>query len=101
MSDLRRPTIERRHDLQLFYGWFDDVEQTEPTYSPPLGGPCALCGKNIAWTDDIRTHNLMYQGASYAKRSYFYYTHRSCAARDMTKTAADGFILDLIARNGD
>lgn|ERR1700722_5487396 len=101
MSDLRRPTIERTDEPQLFYGWFDDADQTEPSYSPPLGAPCPLCGKKIApMIGDIRTHSLMYQGA-YAKRSYFYRTHRTCADRDETKTAADGFILDLIARNGD
>jgi len=34
-----------------------------------------------------------------AKRAYFYRTHRTC---DVTKPGAmDGFILDMIARNGD
>jgi hypothetical protein len=94
--------IQRHETEQLFYGWFDDAEQAEPSYSPPLGGPCPLCGKTITLTaDDIRTHSLMYQAPQYAKRSYFYRTHRSCAERDTTNTAADDFILDLIARNGD
>lgn len=103
---MSRPGINdamiRRHETeQLFYGWFDDSTQTEPTYSPPLGGPCPLCGKNITLlSGDVRTHSLMHQGA-YASRSYFYRTHKSCAERDETHTASDGFILDMIARNGD
>lgn len=94
--------VQRHENEQLFYGWFDDSTQTEPSYSPPLGGPCPLCGRTITLiTDDVRTHSLMYQGEQYAKRSYFYRTHRTCAEQDETKTAADGFILDMIARNGD
>lgn len=93
--------VQRPENEQLFYGWFDDANQKEPTYSPPLGGPCPLCGKNITiFTTDVRTHSLMY-GGEYAKRSYFYRTHKICAERDETKTAADGFILDMIKRNGD
>ena len=101
-DDIDASMIRRHKSEQLFYGWFDDPSQTEPSYSPPLGAPCPLCGKTITLLeDDIRTHNLMYQGAQYAKRSYFYRTHRTCAERDPTHTAADGFILDMIARNGD
>jgi hypothetical protein len=94
--------VKRHMEEQLFYGWFDDADQTEPSYSPPLGGPCPLCGRNITLlVGDVRTHSLMYQSASYAKRSYFYRTHRTCAERDKTGTASDGFILEMIARNGD
>lgn len=99
--DMNSRMVQRHETEQHFYGWFDDASQEEPTYSPPLGSPCPLCGKNIVvFSDDVRTHSLMYQG-QYAKRSYFYRTHRGCAERDATKTAADGFILDMIARNGD
>lgn len=100
-NNINASMTQRHENEQLFYGWFDDATQDGPTYSPPLGGPCPLCGKNlIVFSDDVRTHSLMYQG-QYAKRSYFYRTHKSCAERDTTKIAADGFILDLIARNGD
>jgi hypothetical protein len=98
--DINAGMIKRHIEEQVFYGWFDDP-QSDPTYSPPLGGPCPLCGKIITLlVNDVSTHSLMYHG-SYAKRSYFYRTHKSCAERDATQTAADGFILDMIARNGD
>ena len=85
---------------QIFYGWFDDAAQKTPTYSPPLGGPCPLCGTAMSQAGDVKTHSLMYQG-QYAARSYFYRTHKTCADRDTTRTAADDFILELIGRNGD
>jgi hypothetical protein len=92
---------ERHKEENVFYGWFDDATQSEPTYSPPIGGPCILCGKMMSvGSDDVRTHNVMFRSA-YAKRSYFYRTHRTCADKDHTRTLGDGFILDLIARNGD
>lgn len=94
--------LKRHFENNLFYGWFDDPTQEEPTYSPPLGGPCPLCGRTITLlVDDVRTHSLIYQAPQYAKRSYFYRTHRTCAEKDETHTAADGFILDMIKRNGD
>lgn len=93
--------LQRVANTQVFYGWFDSADQNEPTYSPPLGGPCVLCGRGmLPFSEDVRTHSLMYRGA-YAARSYFYRTHKSCAEKDKTCTAADGFMLDLIARNGD
>lgn len=82
-----------------FYGWFDDPDQTEPTYAPPRDAPCPFCGKAIH-AGDVRTHSLMFQG-EYAARSYFYRTHSSCAKQDKTRTAMDGFIIDMIERNGD
>lgn len=101
-NDMNARMIHRHETEQMFYGWFDDADQAEPSYSPPLGAPCPLCGKIITLLkDDVRTHNLMYQGPQYAKRSYFYRTRRTCADLDSTQTAADGFILDMIARNGD
>lgn len=82
----------------IFYGWFDD-DQDRPTYEPPRDAPCPFCGTAIH-ADDVRTHNLIYQG-EYAARSYFYRTHSSCARKDKTRIAMDGFILDMIERNGD
>lgn len=95
--------ILRRHrEQQLFYGWFEDAGEIEPANDPPLGGPCPLCGKTITLlVSDVRTHSLMYQSPQYAKRSYFYRTHRTCAEKDETHIAADSFILDMIVRNGD
>ncbi|MGH6889410.1 MAG: hypothetical protein ACREHF_09460 [Rhizomicrobium sp.] len=82
-----------------FYGWFDDPDQTEPTYEPPRDAPCPFCGFAVH-AEDVRTHSVLYRG-QYAARTYFYRTHRTCAQRDSTHAAADGFILDMIARNGD
>ena len=84
---------------QTFYGWFDDAEQTVPTYEPPRDAPCPFCGFPIH-AENVSTHSIMYRG-EYAARSYFYRTHRTCAEKDQTHTAMDGFILDMIARNGD
>jgi hypothetical protein len=83
----------------IFYGWFDDRGQQCPTYAPPRDAPCPYCGHPIH-AEDVRTHNLMYQG-QYAARSYFYRTHKTCDNDDQTQTAMDGFILNMIARNGD
>lgn len=86
---------------QIFYGYFEDAAQgAKPEYNPPKDAPCPFCGKPIS-ADDVSTHSLMYASASYAKRAYFYRTHRTCKDADPTHTAMDGFILDMIARNGD
>lgn len=82
----------------LIYGWFDDASQTEPTHDAPHDAPCLFCGRGIH-ADDVRTHSLMYSG-QYAARSYFYRTHRTCAERHGSLTM-DGFVFDMIARNGD
>lgn len=86
--------------MQLFYGYFEDPAATVPDYEPPRPAPCPFCGKPIS-PDDVRTHSLMYSAGSYAKRSYFYRTHRTCAENDNTGVGMDGFILDMIALNGD
>jgi hypothetical protein len=86
-------------DGNAIYGWFDDAEQAAPSYEPPRDAPCLFCGVTIH-AEDVRTHTLMYQG-QYAARSYFYRTHRSCAEGDPTNTAMDGFVLNMIERNGD
>ena len=89
---------------QIFYGYLEDAESAKPDYEPPRDAPCPYCGKPVH-VDDVRTHNLMYSGGEkYAKRSYFYRTHRTCdesygpAHKD---GGMDHFILDMIARNGD
>lgn len=79
-----------------FYGWFDDASQAEPTYDPPHDAPCILCGRPLVATD-VRTHCLMFS-SGYARRSYFYRTHRTCAE---TRAAPDGHVLDMIEQNGD
>ena len=85
-----------------FYGWYDDATQAagNPTYDPPHDGPCGFCGKAIE-PDDVRTHSIMYLSPSYAKRAYFYRTHRTCAERDKSGIGMDDFIFEMIARNGD
>ena len=84
---------------QCFYGWYDDASQPHPTFEPPRDAPCPFCGAKIR-ADDVRTHSLMYAG-QYAARSYFYRTHRTCAETDTSGVGMDGFILDMICRNGD
>lgn len=86
---------------QQFYGWYDDASQApdEPTIDPPHNAPCPYCGKSIT-ANDVRTHSLMYLG-QYAARSYFYRTHSTCAEKDASGIGVDGFILDMIQRNGD
>lgn len=86
---------------QVFYGFFEDAaSDAKPEYDPPHDAPCLFCGKSIA-PDDVRTHSLIYSAPSYAKRSYFYRTHRTCAETDGTHTARDGFIIDMIHFNAD
>lgn len=84
-----------------FYGWYDDAAQASdgPSFEPPRDAPCPFCGMKIH-ADDVRTHSLMYAG-EYAARSYFYRTHRTCDESDKTGVGMDGFILDMIKRNGD
>jgi len=84
----------------MIYGWFDDADQTAPTYDPPRDAPCLFCGHAIE-SGDVRTHSLMHAGPVYAKRSYFYRTHRTCAEADQTETEMDDVIFGMIARNGD
>lgn len=86
--------------MQIFYGYFEDPAATVPDYEPPRDAPCPFCGKAIT-PDDVRTHSLMYASPAYAKRSYFYRTHRTCDEGAKNETAMDGFILDMIFWNGD
>ena len=81
------------------YGWFDDAAQDAPSYDPPRNTPCLFCGHPVV-PDDVRTHGFLFTG-QYAARSYFYRTHKSCAETDPTHTAMDGFVMDMITRNGD
>lgn len=86
---------------QIFYGYFENhAPGALPEYEPPRDAPCPYCGKPVH-AEDVRTHSLMYASESYAKRAYFYRTHKSCDETDRTHTAMDGFILDMIRRNGD
>ena len=75
-----------------------------PDYDPPHDAPCPFCGKPIS-PDDVRTHSLMFTSASYAKRSYFYRTHRTCDEKygpaHELPNGTDHIILEMIARNGD
>lgn len=85
---------------QQIYGYFEDPASETPDYDPPHDAPCLFCGTPVQ-AGDVRTHSLMYAGQSYAKRSYFYRTHRTCADKDLTHTAMDDFVLSMIERNGD
>ena len=82
----------------VFYGWFDDAGQTTPTSDIPDDGPCLFCGRPITATD-VRSYAIM-PVKDYARRSYFYRTHRTCAVKWPDKSM-DEFIFDMIDRNGD
>lgn len=87
------------------WGWFDDPDQKEPTYEPPHDAPCPYCFAPVT-ADDVRTHSLMWIGPVYAKRSYFYRTHRTCdeadeAPQGRDRVDMDGRILDAIMKAGD
>jgi hypothetical protein len=82
-----------------FYGWFDDADQISPTYDPPHDAPCLLCGIRIH-ADDVRTHSLLAPN-SYAARSYFYRTHRTCADKRTMDFGIDELVLRMIETNGD
>jgi len=30
-------------------GFFDNAEQSDPTYDPPHNAPCVVCGARAAW----------------------------------------------------
>lgn len=81
---------------QRIYGWFEDATGT-PAVNPPTDAPCLLCGVPIT-PDDVRTHSIM--PMTYAPRSYFYRTHRTCdeAPHDLS---ADDIVFQMIQRNGD
>lgn len=89
---------------QIFYGYHEDAAPgRKPDYEPMTVEPfppCPFCGARIDDPHDVRTHSLMYTSPSYAKRSYFYRTHRTCAEKHGSPSM-DGFILDMIRRNGD
>jgi hypothetical protein len=89
---------------QIFYGFYEDPSSDRPDHEPQRDAPCLYCGKPVQ-PEDVRTHSLMYSSESYAKRSYFYRTHRTCDERygpaHELPAGTDHMILDMIARNGD
>lgn len=84
-----------------FYGWYDDASQApdQPSYDPPHDTPCLYCGLALDPENDIRTISIMMQARTYAQRAYFYRVHRTCDMPESGKM--DGFIWDMIERNGD
>lgn len=86
-----------------FYGWYEDDTQPndQPTYNPPFDAPCLLCGNGMS-LDDIRTISMMW-AEGYARRSYFYRTHRTCheAAADSLRKSLDDIVWGMVERNGD
>lgn len=85
---------------QIFYGYFEDPSpDAVPEYDPPRNAPCPFCGVPVHALD-VQSPSMMYASASYAQRSYFYRQHKSCAQK-FAPLNMDGFILDMIARNGD
>jgi hypothetical protein len=88
---------------QIFYGYFENAQDKAPAHEPPRDCPCLYCGKPVT-AQDVRSHNLMFSSRTYAQRSYFYWTHRTCdeAHGPSHKDGGpDHIILEMIARNGD
>ena len=87
----------------VFYGWYDDPTQAvnDPSYDPPHDGPCLFCGWALQ-DGNIRTHSMM-ATEGYARRPYFYRTHRTCHERADAEARqhADDAIWGMIARNMD
>lgn len=86
--------------MMRIWGWYDDPDQSKPSYDPPHDAPCPYCLAPIS-ENDMRTSSLMPLGPRYAKRSYFYRTHKSCADVDGGYTDMDEKIFDAIAKTGD
>lgn len=89
---------------QMFYGWFEDASQArdQPTVDAPHDGPCLYCGKAIDAENDVRSFSIM--PLTYARRSYFYRTHRTCDEANKAvphPVNLDDVIFAMIARNGD
>jgi hypothetical protein len=83
------------------YGWYDKADQPvdQPTYNPPFDSPCPYCSAPLT-DDDVRTHSLMYPGAS---KAFFYRTHRTCdeIALPSSRERIDRSILDSIEAAND
>jgi hypothetical protein len=85
------------------WGWYDDSTQSRPSYDPPHDAPCPYCLAPLT-ADDVRTICVVLAEPVYAKRSYFYRTHRTCddAAKARGEvTSMDGRIFDAIGKTGD
>lgn len=87
--------------MKRFYGWFDDAAQSVPSYDPPRDGPCPYCLEPLL-KDDVRTHSIMMKDGEYAKRSYFFRTHRTCDDGAQARgKCLDDAIFVMIEANGD
>ena len=93
-------------------GFYSSAEQPidQPSYDPPHDAPCPYCGLPIT-PDDVRTISVMYVGnvrvndedeiggvGNFRARSYFYQTHRTCAALalDAERHALDDMVFETI-----
>jgi hypothetical protein len=79
-------------DLSRYFGYYENDEQTKPSYDPGLEIECIICGKKLS--EPIKTVSLMpyYNRVS----SYFYRTHKECyenlSAEEICKI--DSLIID-------
>jgi len=72
-------------------GFFDNAEQSDPTYDPPHNAPCVVCGEPVC--HPMKTISLMWQDGA-DNKSYFYRSHKACYEKN--PAAADKAALDLI-----
>ena len=63
-----------------FLGYFDDANQTVPSYDPGLNVLCPVCLRDLC--DPIKTISLMRWGD---KRSYFFRIHKHCEGPEADK----------------
>lgn len=95
------PGLDRAN---MLYGWFDNCEDmSKPTYAPPAGAPCVLCGRRVA-IEDATLVDLPYSSVKSPWRVFFYITHAACieAADDpLHLIDVENAVFAMIARNGD
>lgn len=76
------------------YGYFDNPDQTMPTFDPGLTVRCPVCAVQLS--GDIATISLMLDGD---RRSYFYRTHVACYEQATANEieAIESALIDAIA----
>lgn len=57
------------------FGYFDNPNQTEPSFDPGLGVNCPHCQKPLDEEPERQTISLRWSGDA---RSYFYRVHKAC-----------------------
>lgn len=92
-----RPTVTE----PSIFGYFDQPEQTAPTFDPGLDALCPHCLQKLE--RPVRTISLLVPSDS---RSFFYRVHRACAERatEQQVTEIESSLVDsraaILPKNG-